>query len=410
MARKKTNRRAHGDGGVCQVTRTRKRTDGTLYTYKVWEGVVTLGTTPEGKPRRKTVYGKTQAEVLAKLERIKQELATGTFSETKKTVGIWLDQWLEQKRPRLKQGSVEQYEYVIETHIKPDLGTVRLDKVTPAHIELTMANTLKRCTSRNRVGQTPGIATANKVRTVLHAALKQAIRQRHVNTMNPVDAVDPLPTPKRDMILWTPQEAAAFLDTARAHRLFALFYLAMSTGLRRGELLALRWQDIKGATVTVRKSLVKARQGGVRFETPKNHKTRAVGLSPDVLDVLMRHRQQQEVERKRASHAGIPWPEHDLVFTSEVGTPIHPDNPKRTLNALCSAAGVPRVRLHDLRHLHSSVCIANGVDPKMLADRLGHARASFTLDRYTHLFAEQRQQSAVSLLDFLPKSGAAAAN
>lgn len=184
----------------------------------------------------------------------------------------------------------------------------------------------------------------------------------------------------------------------------------MSTGLRRGELLGLRWQDIKGETLTVRQTVVKTKGGGLRIETPKNHKTRPVALSPDVLEVLLLHRQRQDAERALAADAGAPWPDNDLVLPSEVGTPIHPDNPRRTLNALYEAAGVPKVTLHDLRHLHSSVCIAQGIDPKMLADRLGHARASFTLDRYTHLFAEQRQRSGVSLLDFLPKGDPATAN
>ena len=167
-------------------------------------------------------------------------------------------------------------------------------------------------------------------------------------------------------------------------------------------LRSLRWRDIKGDTLTVRQALIKAKRGGFRFETPKNHKTRSLGLPADVLEVLGRHKQQQAAERDHAADMGVSWPTHGLVFTSEAGTPLHPDNPKRTLDRLCLAAGVPQVRLHDLRHLHSSVCIAQGVDPKMLADRLGHARASFTLDRYTHLFAEQRQRSAVSLLDFIP--------
>lgn len=409
--RRKASRRAHGEGSVSQVQRKRRRKDGSTYLYTVWEAEIATGMGPDGRARRKHVYASTQREALAKLDRIKQELATGTYSATKKTLGVWLEQWLDQRRPRLKQGSIEQYEYVIRRHIVPDLGGVRLDKLTPSLVEAVMANTIKRCTpAKQGAGDRPtprsrGVATANKVRTVLHAAMKQAVRQRLVNTMNPVDAVDPLPVSKREMLLWTPMQAAGFLDAARPHRLFALFYLAMSTGLRRGELLGLRWGDIHGSNLTVQQSLVKAKGGGTRMETPKNHKTRTVGLSPDALEVLMRHRQLQEAEREQATAAGYSWPTSDLVFTSEVGTPIHPDNPKRVLNAFCNEASVPRVRPHDLRHLYSSVCIASGVDPKELAHRLGHARASFTLDRYTHLFAEHRSASTTSLLDFLPKAG-----
>ena len=120
-----------------------------------------------------------------------------------------------------------------------------------------------------------------------------------------------------------------------------------------------------------------------------------------MLDVLTHHRKLQESER---AAAGELWPNLDLVFTTEIGTPFHPDNLTRLRTELMDKAEVPRIRLHDLRHLHASLAIRNGVDPKVLADRLGHSRASFTLDTYTHLFEDQRASSAVSLLDFLPKA------
>ena len=134
---------------------------------------------------------------------------------------------------------------------------------------------------------------------------------------------------------------------------------------------------------------------------PKTHKGfRTVASSPDVLEVLLLYRQRQEAERVAA---GETWTHPELVFTSEVGTPLNPDNLKQVRDYLMKEADVPKVRLHDLRHLHASLAIRGGMDAKVLADRLGHARASFTLDRYTHLFDSQRAQSAVSLLDFLPK-------
>jgi len=135
------------------------------------------------------------------------------------------------------------------------------------------------------------------------------------------------------------------------------------------------------------------------LSTPKNRNAfRSVAFSSDVLDVLLLHRQLQEEER---SALGAHWPEGDLVFPSEVGTPLNPDNLKRVRNALMDKAGVPRATLHHLRHLHASVAIESGMDAKMLAERLGHARASFTLDRYTHLFESQRAKSAVSLIGWL---------
>lgn len=172
----------------------------------------------------------------------------------------------------------------------------------------------------------------------------------------------------------------------------------MATGLRRGELLGLRWQDVESSTIQVRQAYVKV-GGKLILSTPKNQNAfRSVALSSDVLEVLFHHRQRQEAERL---NLGNLWPGSDLVFTSEVGTPLKPDNLKRVRNALMDKAGVARVTLHNLRHLHASVAIEGGMDAKMLAERLGHSRASFTLDRYTHLFESQRARSAVSLTDWL---------
>lgn len=148
----------------------------------------------------------------------------------------------------------------------------------------------------------------------------------------------------------------------------------MATGLRRGELLGLRWDDIKGNVLHVKRALVKAK-GELELSTPKTAKgTRRVSLSPDVLVMLLQHRQLQDAERLHS------WPDSGLVFVSEIGTPLNPDNLTRLRKQLMKAAKVPEVRLHDLRHLHASMAIKSGVDPKVLADRLGHARASFTLD------------------------------
>lgn len=226
------------------------------------------------------------------------------------------------------------------------------------------------------------------------------------------------------MRLWTSTEAARFLDTALPHRLYALFYLAMSTGLRRGELLGLRWQNVGESCIYVHQSVIEQR-GKIMITTPKTEKgSRRVVLSADVMTVLNEHRLRQDGE---SDYNGSCWPDTGLVFVSEVGTMLHLRNFTRTWHTLQENARqawlqvgneagdiitakqletgklMAKVRLHDLRHLHASMAIKSGLDTKVLADRLGHSRASFTLDRYTHLFEEQRNVSAVSLLDFLPQ-------
>lgn len=222
-----------------------------------------------------------------------------------------------------------------------------------------------------------------------------------------MDAVDAFKQEREAMKLWTMHEAAQFLDMSRGHRLYALFYLAMSTGLRCGELLGLEWGDIKGNALSVRRSLIHVR-GKLDISTHKTKKgERRVALSDDVLEVLDQHRQRQAAERTLLGEA---WPRTELVFASVVGTWIHPRNLARTWHHLQGDAKVTRVRLHDLRHLHASIAIKEGMDAKVLADRLGHARASFTLDVYTHLFDEQRANSAVSIAHLMTKARAETPN
>ncbi len=377
-------KRAHGEGTIS------KRPDGT------WEGKVSLGYDGEGKRKRKTVYGRTRQEVKGKLDELKRQIEGGTFSDAKLTMKVYLEQWLTEKGREVKPQTAEDYRYQLEKYVLPLIGRLELGKLTPLKVQ-AMCGELSDRISPQR---------ANKCRRVLSGALSQAVRWQLI-PRNSCDAVKPLKVDQTEMKLWAPEEAARFLDSARTHRLFALFYLAMSTGMRRGELLGLRWEDVGENCLVVRQAVIEQR-GRIMITTPKTEKgARRVALSPDVMEVMSLHLERQEAERHLL---GAAWPDSGLVFTSEVGTLLHPRNFTRTWHTLQKNAGVRKVKLHDLRHLHASMAIRSGVDPKVLADRLGHTRASFTLDVYTHLFEEQRANSAVSLLDFLPSATQKAAN
>ena len=368
-------KRAHGEGTIS------KRKDGR------WEGRVSVGYNETGTPKRRAIYGRTQAEVKKKLDVLKQQVDAGTYTDTRLTVAAFLERHLAEKARDLKPSTLEQYEICVRRCIVPRIGMVKLDKLTPMQVQILIGE----------VRDASGTARAAKCRTVLFSAYRQAIRLQLV-MRNPVEAVDPIPAKPREMSLWEAEEAARFLNAACEHRLYAFFYVTMATGLRRGELLGLRWRDVENSTIHVRQAYVKVGSKLI-LSTPKNRNAfRSVALSSDVLEVLFHHRKRQEAERL---NLGDLWPDSDLVFTSEVGTPLNPDNLKRVRNALMDEAGVTRVTLHNLRHLHASVAIEGGMDAKMLAERLGHSRASFTLDRYTHLFESQRARSAVSLTDWL---------
>ena len=309
-------RRIHSEGTISE------RKDGT------YEGKISLGVDADGKRKRKTVYGKTQKEVLAKVDAIKQQLANGTFSDTKLTVKGYLEQWLKEKERQIKVRTASDYRYNLEKYVVPKIGGVKLTKLTPLKIQVMLSE----------IADEVSADRANKCRRVLHGALKQALRWQLI-TRNPVEAVDAMKHTRAEMRLWNAEEAARFLDTTRGHRLYALFYLAMSTGLRCGELLGLEWGDIRGETLQVNRSLIHMR-GKLVISTPKTKKGhRRVALSPDVLEVLEAYRQRQEGERQ---FLGAAWPGHNTVFTSTVGTYIHPRNLARTWHILQEQAGVPR--------------------------------------------------------------------
>ena len=324
-------------------------------------------------------------------------------NETAHTVTSYVKEWLNDKKLEVKPQTVEDYRYQLEKYVLPRIGKIKLSGLTPRHVQM-MCTELASEISPQR---------ANKCRRVLSGALSQAMRLELIGR-NPCEAVKPKKVEAREMVLWNSEQLTLFLDLSRPHRLYALFYLAVSTGMRRGELLGLRCCDIEGESLVVRQSLID-QQGKIMLTTPKTAKShRRVMLSPDVIETLRVHRIQQESERQALDTS---WPDTGLVFVSEVGTAIHPRNLERTwltlqqtardekrlalrkvlntslsgealeqaISAVSDQMLLPKARLHDLRHLHASLAISGGMQARVLATRLGHAKPSFTLDVYTHL-------------------------
>ncbi len=385
MARK----RADGEGSIYK--RTVKRKDGTSYTR--WEAVYQLGYDGNGKRKRITCYGKSQSEVLSKLEELKKEVASGIHSDEKRTVSEYLKVWLKDKALTVKPRTVEFYTYHVNKHIIPELGSIKLKKLTTPQVRAFMRNT------QGKVSKD----AANKSRTVLKTALEQAVKDGLL-IRNPATAVDPFKIEKKVKdIEWSSAEVVEFLNQARAHRLFAAFYLALSTGMRHGEVLGLRWQDIEGNTLHVKQSLIRLK-GGCAISTPKTAQSiRRVKLDPGTIAVLEQHKQQQEAEAYQLGNSwGPKSPEFsDLVFTSVTGGEISPRNFDRVWYTLQKQAGVHKIRFHDLRHMHVSLLNKKGIDATTIADRIGHTDPAFTLRRYAHVFDEQRQGAAIPLLELI---------
>ena len=370
-------RRGNGEGAVGE------RPDGR------WQGRITLGYDDQGRQKRRYVYGRTQREVLDKLDELRRQHALGVLSDSRLKVDEYLKQWRSEKAKTIKPRTVEIYEGLAK-HVKPHMGGKRLDKVKPLDVQACIG----------AIAEDVGTPTANKARRMLFGAFKQAVKWQMI-ARNPVEAVDPLREEARPMRIWSSVEAARFIDHAQAHRLFPAVYLMMATGLRRGEALGLEWSDLEGNRLHVQRSLTTLR-GKPAWSTPKTSRgVRTITVPDDALQILAQHKRRQEAERAEASEA---WEHPRLVFTNEVGGIVTPIAFTHHWNRMQTAAGVTHVRLHDLRHLHVSLLVREGFDPRTIADRIGHADPAFTLRRYSHMFEEQRAAAAVNLTQLLRRS------
>lgn len=354
----------------------------------MWAAEVTIGYNDNGSQKRKTVYGATQREVLDKISELKGQLIEGALPDTRTTVDKYLAQWLSLKKREVKPRSYQYYADYIRLYVSPHVGKIELAKLTANHIERMM----------KAVARDVSNDAANKARTVLTTALKKAVRQGLL-PRNPADAVDRFTHEPKDITLWTPAQVTHFLEVATSHRLYAAFYLAIATGMRHGEILGLRWEDLSDEVITVRQSVINVKGATYEISTPKTKKgVRRVSIDPDTLQKLNEHRHRQEQEKLTAAAA---WANSGLVFTNELGDMLVPRNFDRVWYSLLHQSGNPKIRFHDLRHLHVSLLVRRGLDPRTVADRVGHTDPAFTLRQYSHMFETQRRMAAVGLRELL---------
>lgn len=349
--------------------------------------------------RRKTSKGgfRTRKDAERWLNETLQKLDKGGYVETSKlTLGDYLTEWLAATRRDLRPSSVPFYEIVVEKHLVPRLGAVPLQKLRPQHLTAMYGELLE---SGRRQGEGGlSASTVRRVHSIIRKALGDAVSDGLLEA-NPAAAAKP---PKAKVAeeaarkkrrFWSADEVRAFLQALDGNRLQAALHLAATTGMRRGEVLGLRWQDLDfdAARLMVEQTLVAPRYV-LTFSEPKTKQgRRSIDLDPETLAVLKAHRRRQVEERLSF---GLGYAESELVFRSQDGTPVIPHLFTLAFKKAVKDAGLPAIRLHDLRHTHVALLARAGIPAKVIQERVGHHSAGFTLDNYGGTFPSQHREAA----------------
>ena len=380
-----SKKRGNGEGSIYPVKDKQGHVVGYRGSYWVH--------TADG-PKRRYLSGKKREDVADELAKCLANRAEGlVFEAGTMTLEEYLDQWLQDVQDTVRRSTFERYEELVELHVTPALGRIKLKCLAPAHA---------RWFYRERLNSGLAPATVHKIHAVLHKALKAAASDGLI----PRNAVAGLKLPRianEEINPLTTEEARRLLETARetSDRLEALYVLALNTGMRQGELLALRWDDLnlERGILRVRRTLT--RQGGsfALGEPKTKNSLRTIRLTAAAVDALRAHLSCQLVEMEQVGSLYQPG---GLVFATEAGTIINPSNLRnRSFKPLLRQAGLPPIRFHDLRHTCATLLLGKDVNPKIVSEMLGHSSVSITLDIYSHLLPDMQEKAAKALEETL---------
>ncbi len=341
--------------------------------------------------KRKTFYGKTRKEVQEKLRVALNEQKQGILSTgPQQTVKQFLEQWLEEvHKPSIRIGTYKGYRGYLDKHILPALGHIPLQKLTPQNVQAFYTRKQQEGLSAKSV---------NNIHGMLHKALDHAVRWGLV-PRNVCDAVSLPKKARHEIQPLTEKQARQLLVAARGHSLEGLLTLAVTTGMRSGELLALKWQDINfdSGSLHIRRSMgYISGKGYLEFEPKTARGRRKIVLPPFVCEVLKQHRTRQLEERLKA---GTRWQDHDLVFCNIYGGYFDPAHLRQRFDKLLKEAGLPDVRFHDLRHSAATILLSMGVPAKVVQEILGHSQISMTMDIYSHVLPDMQQEAMAKMND-----------
>jgi len=385
MAKNKGHR-SKGDGGLTEVIPGKK------YIIKTSIGKDTSG---KYKFHKETVNG-TARQAVRRIREIQHQLDSGAFIKPNRlTLKEYLEKWLaDYVSTRLSPRSLERYSGIVHNYLIPEMGRLTLAQLKPEHIQAHYGAMLKK-------GLTP--QSVRYHHAVIHKALQTAVKWE-LTKRNVADAVEPPKKVRTEMQYWTLEEVNRFLDSVQGSEYYGVFHTALFTGMRRGELLGLKWSDVDliASEITVKRSLHHLKDGRYIFTQPKTESSnRVIALALSSRKMLI---DLYEKRKLICIELGTALKDDDLVFCHIDGRPLRPNTITRVWKELAIKAGLKPIRLHDARHTHASLMLKDGIHPKIVQERLGHSSITTTLDIYSHV-SKGIQQAAAESFDRLLNSG-----
>ncbi len=376
-------RRANGEGNI------RKRKDGR------WEGRYTAGYDQQGKRIIKNVLGKTQAEVKSKLaQAVEAAKALDVARTDDYTVLSWLRTWYElYSKPNVRPSTAEYYRRSIELHVGPRIGDIKLNQLAGRDLQKLYRDLLEGGRLRKEQKEKrPGLssATVRGIHMMLHNALDRAKKEKLILNNPAEDCIIPK-LEKQEMKILKPEDMKAYLSAAEEYHVLPMFYLELTSGIRKGELIALLWDDlnVEERTISVSKQAIRRPSGELVVDRPKTENAiRKISIPQETVELLIQ-------EHKK-------HPDNPYMFPSPVtGEMYHPDSVVNLHKKILKKANLPHIRFHDLRHTFATLALQNGVDVKTVSSMLGHYDAGFTLRTYTHATRQAQNDAAQKVGAFM---------
>lgn len=368
--------------------------DGISHTGKSWSYVLRIPDPIKGGTKPKWVGGfNSKASALLARDKARVALRQLNYVEpTDLTVGVWLTKWITTiHNKHLKATSYDSYLKVINNHLIPGLGDIKLSKLKPSHVEHFYSDMLIKMGEHGRVLK-PRVA--QYAGAILKMSLKYAVDTEGIISTNPATKVKLVKSKSQTPTPWSFSELHTFLEVASSHRLGFYFHLMAYTGARRGELLAIRWSDFDGKAITISKSRIGVTGGDIETGSTKGGEgQRRVPLDSDTIEQFNSYRKRQIEERLSI---GSAWTETGYVFVREDGKPIDTGTPTHLFGKLLKQSGLRHTRLHDLRHLHATELLRLGEPLHVVSQRLGHKDPMVTATIYAHVSSEQAETASTT--------------